>query len=108
MINEPTCVTDNTKTLIDSVITYNTDYLTHHGVLATSITDHDLIFALRKINYHRGSPRFIETRNFKNFNEQKFIQDIQNTNWPMSCQCQNFPMKVSMLGRIGRQRCRLF
>ena len=30
----------------------------------------------------RGSPRFIETRNFKNFIKAKFIDDIKNTIWP--------------------------
>ena len=29
----------------------------------------------------RGSPQFIETRNFKNFTEAKFIDDIKNTIW---------------------------
>ena len=83
LINEPTRVTENTKTLIDHIITNNKEYLTHHGVLTTSISDHNLIFAIRKIDHHRGPPRYIETRSFKNFNEAKFIQDIQNTNWPM-------------------------
>jgi hypothetical protein len=30
----------------------------------------------------RGSPRFIETRNFKNSTKAKFIDDIKNTIWP--------------------------
>lgn len=83
LINEPIRVTENTKTLIDRIITNNKEYLTHHGVLTTSISDHNLIFAVRKIEHRRGPPRFIETRSFKNFNEAKFIQDRQNTNWPM-------------------------
>ena len=69
--------------MIDHIITNNEEYLTHHGVLTTSLSDHNLIFTIRKIDRHRGPPRYIQTRSLNNFNEAKFIQDIQNTNWPM-------------------------
>lgn len=82
LIEQPTRITEETKTLIDHVITNNKESLTHYGVFITSFSDHNLIFAVRKIGIRRGSPRFIETRSFKNFNETKFIEDIKNTVWP--------------------------
>ena len=48
----------------------------------TTISDHCLIFAVRKFNCRRGPPRFIEMRIFKNFNKSKFIHDVKNADWP--------------------------
>ena len=77
LIDEPTRVTESTETLIDHVITNSTQNLTHHGVLATTISDHYLVYAVRKFDCRRGPPRLIEIRSFKNFNENEFIQDIK-------------------------------
>ena len=49
----------------------------------TKISDHNLIFAVRKIDHHRGPPRFVEFRNFKNFDEQKFLENVKIIKWPM-------------------------
>lgn len=82
LIEQPTRVTETTKTLIDLFITNSKENLTKWGTITTSISDHNLIYAIRKVGIRRGSPRFIETRNFKNFIEAKFMDDIKNTVWP--------------------------
>ena len=48
LIDEPTRVTEICKTLIDHVITNSTQNLTHRGVSLTTISDHYLIFSVRK------------------------------------------------------------
>ena len=47
-----------------------------------SISDHNLIFAIRKIGIPRRSPRYIETRNFKKFNSNAFLSDIKDSHLP--------------------------
>jgi hypothetical protein len=49
--------------LIDHFITNSKANLTKWGTITTSISDHYLIYAVRKVGIPRGSPRFIETRN---------------------------------------------
>ena len=50
----------------------------HSAVYSLSISDHNLSFAIRKIGIPRRSPRYFETGNFKKFNANAFLSDIQN------------------------------
>ena len=49
----------------------------HSGVYAVAISEHYLIFAIRKIVVPRQSPRYVETRNFKKFNAIAFLSDLR-------------------------------
>ena len=107
LIEEPTRVTEKNKTLIDHFITNYKEGLTHYGVITTSFSDHNLIFAIRKLGIPRGFPRYIETRSFKNFNETKFIKDIKNATWPTPTHCQNIDnvwvdWKLTMQGILDK------
>ena len=83
LIKEPTRVTETTETLIDHIITNSQESLTHWGSISTSISDHSLIYSVRKIGIPRGPPKVIESRSFKNFNEASFLDDIRSTAWPL-------------------------
>ena len=76
VLTEPTRVTHTFKTLIDVVITNSKERLNHTGAYPLSISDHYLIYAIRKIGIPRGRPRFVEARNFKHFDESKFKMDL--------------------------------
>ena len=54
----------------------------YSGVLSLSISDHNLIFAIRKTGIPRRSPRYVETRNFKKFNANAFLSDMKNSHLP--------------------------
>ena len=82
VLAEPTRVTPISKTLIDVVITNSKERLSHTGAYPLSISDHYLIYAIRKIGIPRGRPRFVEARNFKHFDESKFKNDLINATWP--------------------------
>ena len=79
VISEPTRVTNSTSTLIDLFITNNEESVVHSGVYPLAISDHNLIFAVRKIGVRRQSPRYVETRNFKKFNANTFLSDLRNS-----------------------------
>ena len=82
VLAEPARVTPISKTLIDVVITNSKERLSHTGAYPLSISDHYLIYAIRKIGIPRGRPRFVEARNFKHFDESKFKNDLINATWP--------------------------
>ena len=48
-----------------------------------SISDHNLIYAVREIGLPREHPKFIQSRNFKHFNEENFLTDLKNASWPV-------------------------
>ena len=37
---------------------------------------------LEKLVYPGGQPKFIQSRNFKRFNEENFLTDLENASWP--------------------------
>ena len=82
VFTEPTRVTRTSNTLIDVVITNSKERLNHTGAYSLSISDHYLIYAIRKIGIPRGRPRFVEARDFKHFEESKFKLDLINAPWP--------------------------
>ena len=47
------------------------------GVIHTGISDHSLIYTIRKINIitHKNEENIAEIRNMKNFNEQQFLNE---------------------------------
>ena len=83
LIKEPTRVDAKSQTLIDVFITNKEDNISHSGVYTLSISDHNLIYALRKIGLPRGQPKFIQSRNFKHFSEKNFLTDLKNASWPV-------------------------
>lgn len=67
--------------LIYLVITNSVESLRHSGIYPLLISDHNLIYAAIKIGIPTGQSRFIETRNFKHFDESKFKINFNNAMW---------------------------
>ena len=63
---------------MDLFITNNEKSIVHSGVYPVAISEHYLIFVIRKIGFPRQSPRYVETRNFKKFNANAFLSDLRN------------------------------
>ena len=75
-MKELTRVNANTKTLnYVFTITNKKESIIYSGVYPLSISDHNLIHAVRTNCIPRGQRRVVESRNFKNFNELKFITE---------------------------------
>ena len=45
------------------------------------IRNHSLVFLTRKAHYDRNGPRTIETRQFKHFDSNKFLRDLNEMPW---------------------------
>ena len=81
LINEPTRVTLTTSSLIDHVVTNTPEKISHSGVVHTGISDHSLIYAVRKISHFQKSNDFVEIKNMKNFNENNFVNELLDQHW---------------------------
>jgi len=64
------------------IIQKNTESIVRSRVFPLAISNHNLIFVVRKIGIPRRSPRYVETRNFKKFNANAFLSDLKNSHWP--------------------------
>ena len=84
LISEPTRVTSSTSTLIDLFVMNKKKSIVHSGVYSLAVSDHYLIFAIRKIGVLRQSPRYVETRYFKKWKANAFISDLRNSRKPIT------------------------
>ena len=69
VINEPTRITETTSTLIDLILTNKPEYISTGGVLHLGISDHSLVYAVRKLKLPKSRPTIKEVRDFKHFSE---------------------------------------
>ena len=80
-IKEPTRVTENTKTLIDVMLASHPERYATCGTLDLGVSDHVLIYAVRKNKLPRPKPHKIEYRSMKRFSEKDFLADLNNVPW---------------------------
>ena len=50
-------------------------------VIHTGISDHSLVLAIRKISVMNKHEKILEIRNMKNFNDEKFIEELLKQHW---------------------------
>ena len=79
MINQPTRVTGDTKTLIDHMATNRPDAVSHSGVIACGISDHDMVYLNRsmRLTHIKRDPKVTETRKYNQFDSTAFLTDLK-------------------------------
>ena len=79
LINEPTRVTPTSKSCIDLIFTNASDNrICSSGVLHLGLSDHFLVYVIKKCVKPLYKPNIIKTRSFRNFNEVAFRNDLKN------------------------------
>ena len=68
-ITEPTRVTEKNKSLIDVILVSHPECFATCGNLHLGVSDHDLVFAVRKQKILRPKAREIEKRSMRNLDE---------------------------------------
>ena len=80
-ISVPTRVTASTKTLLDVILVSHPERFVSSGTLRLGISDHDLIYVVRKQGLPKPNVRSIEYRSMKNFDEPAFLSSLSNILW---------------------------
>ena len=82
LIEEPTRETLSSSTLIDHIATSSPSNIVESGVLQISMSDHFMVFCIRKSNSSlQKEHKMIKSRMMKNFNEQAFLGDVAAISW---------------------------
>ena len=82
LIKFPTRSALSSQTLIDPFATNQSKFITESGVFTTGFSDHDLVFGIRKISTRiNREPKVVKTRQMKNYNPEKFRQNLEQVNW---------------------------
>ena len=83
LINSLTRITESTSTLIDLIRTVMPSRIVSSGVIHTGISDHSLVYAVRKFSIPRknNKSKYITTRQFKKFKADEFKKDLKKAPW---------------------------
>ena len=81
LINSPTRITESTSTLIDLIRTNMPSRIVSSGVIHTGISDHSLVYAVRKFSIPRKKSKYITTRQFKKFKVDELRKELKKAPW---------------------------
>ena len=81
LINESMRITETSSSLIDLCLTNSISTVVDSGVIHLSISDHSLIYMVRKAHYVRSGARTIKIRTLKNFSSEDFLRDLNQQPW---------------------------
>ena len=80
LIKSETCFTKNHKSLIDSILTNKPLSFQKTHVIETGLSDYPkLITTFFKTNFSRLRPKVLSYRNYKNFIESKFLNNLNKS-----------------------------
>ena len=104
LIIEPTRVTGGSATLIDLFLTNKPENISNSGVIHLGISDHSMIFAVKSITVPKsGRHTTREIRDYKNFVESDFIEEILQVPWGIYANL-TILMYVGKLGNLFSSR----
>ena len=81
LVKLPTRVTQETKSLIHVIMTNTNSNVHHTKVLPLSLSDHDCVMCVRKINHRKMPFRAIICRDYSKYNHSVLARDIENYVW---------------------------
>ena len=82
LITCPTRVTCNTSTLIDHILTNSTEKIFQSGVIASGISDHQLIFCTRKVKRVKSHKHNnVLLRSLKHYTVNLFVEGLRKVNF---------------------------
>ena len=82
LVTSPRCFTKTHKSTIDLILTNKGNCFQKTKVTETGLSDfHKLISTFLRSHFSRLKLKAIYYRNYKKFNEQKFLEDVKNTNF---------------------------
>ena len=95
LINEPTRVTETSASTIDLILSNTPENIVSSGVSHVGISDHSLIYAIRKFVSPKSKSIMREVRDFKHFSDRDFYNDLSQVPWeiittfsdPNECWC---------------------
>ena len=89
LIKDFTRITETSKTIIDLAFVSKPDKIYSSGVHSLGLSDHNLIYLIRRNKKVKVPPKIVKSTCFKNFNGHDFIETIRKTNWDQVTSCNN-------------------
>ena len=81
VISEPTRVTKSSASLIDVILVSHPERISTKGNLKLGLSDHDLVYLVRRQRLPRPNAKTIEFRSTKNLDKNALVSDLNEIPW---------------------------
>ena len=81
IIEQPTRTNPYSSTLIDLILTSNTEVIVQSGVQPIGFSDHSLVYLVMKGNCRLLKPKISKIRSFRAFDADNFKKDLSEVDW---------------------------
>ena len=72
---------DYANSCLDHILINRPDFYSFAGICPLSLSDHHLVFTIRKRLKVKNENLNVRARTYKNFNENRFVQDLNEHDW---------------------------
>ena len=79
LIDKPTRIARNSSTLLDIVAANCPQNISHSGVITTSLSDNEMVYCIRKINWQKAPAQTKTFRNYANYDHKAFCDELRDT-----------------------------
>ena len=80
-ITKPTRITKHSKTLLDVIIANSPANIRNSGVLSLSLSDHEMVYCIRKLNWVKAPPEVKVFWNYAKYDPTMFSDDLKSVDW---------------------------
>ena len=84
LIKDPTRITADSQSLIDLIATNNPQNIKDSGVISAGLSDHEMTFCMRKINWQKAPPQMKIFRNYAKYDRDDFCEDLKKIDFDCS------------------------
>ena len=81
LVTKATRITENSKTLIDTIFTNKPENISKTDTIPTSLSDHDMVGSVRNLNHLKHESKTINFRNYKDYDPKALQKDLQEQSW---------------------------
>ena len=81
LVTKATRITEDSKTLIDTIFTNKPENISKTDTIPTSLSDHDMVGCVRKLNHLKYESKTLHCRNYKNYDPKALQKDLQEQSW---------------------------
>lgn len=96
LVKNATRTSESSSSLIDLILTNSPGSISSTGVFATSISDHDIVGCIRKINTEKYQPRIVLSRNLKSYNPVSMNKELDAIDWSLLYSLKNVDVAVNL------------
>nr|CAI5864296.1 unnamed protein product [Callosobruchus analis] len=98
LLKEPTGITEHSSSLLDPIVFTSVDKCRDVGTLSVeTISDHLAVYCDISFILPKQPPRFINFRDYKNFNQEQFTTDLFGIKWIDVVFVQNIDDEVKLI-----------